>query len=286
LLTFVRATKADQERIREFLSQFVDDYLLEQFPRYLGQYVGGLYLALDGEQLIGTCAISMVRPREALLSGMRVAPARQGQGLGEEFGRFQLEEARRLGADVVRVLVHQDNQASAHVLQDKLGFHVVEQWVVGQINPLPNPERRPDDAGPAWAVDRDRIQAFVEQYPGDLWAPNAWEPRRLSMTDVSLRFEDGGVALAPQRGEVEALVLTGLHSREVLHLNYLRALSQALQNLLDYLWNEARAWGITQCRFGLSLAAAERLRALVPGTEITWRGLVLERPLTLTAGEG
>jgi N-acetylglutamate synthase-like GNAT family acetyltransferase len=285
LLTFVRATKADQERIREFLSQFIDDYLLELFPRYLGHYVGGLYLALDGDQLVGTCAISLVRPKEAILSGMRIQPTRQGQGLGEEFGRFQLEEARRLGAEVVRVLVHQDNHASAHLLQDKLGFRVVEEWAVGKITPLPIPDQRPTEAGPAWAVDRDRIGAFLDQHPGDLWAPEVWEPRTLTIQDVVLRFEDGGVAVAPQRGEVEALALTGLQSREVLTLSYLRALGQAVQGLLDYLWNEARAWGITQCRFGLAAEAAERLRALVPNTEITWRGLILERRL-LAASEG
>jgi N-acetylglutamate synthase-like GNAT family acetyltransferase len=286
LLTFVRATTADHDRIREFLSQFLDDYLSERFPQYLGRQPGGLYLAMDGDQLVGTCVISFPKAKQALLSGMRILPARQGSGVGEEFGRFQLAEARKLGADVVRVLVHQDNQTSAHVLQDKLGFQIVDQWAVGEINPLPNPETRPPEASMAWAVDRDRVASFIKQYEQDLWAPEVWDPVSLNLTDLNLRFETGGVAVAPQHGDVEALAFTSMQSKEVLNISYLRTLGQAVQGLLDYLWNEARAWGINRCRFGVSAHAAERLRSLVPNTEITWRGLVLERHLNLTAAEG
>lgn len=286
LLTFLRAKKEDHDRIRQFLAQFVDDYLAESFPQYLEVRWGGLYIALDGEQLVGTCVISLPKFHEAYLSGMRIAPSRQGQGLGEEFGRFQIEEARRLGAEVVRALVHADNELSAHVLQEKLGFHVVDQWAVGEINPIPVPDSRPKEAGPAWAIDQERLAQFVRRYHDDLWAPSEWNPTSLTMGDVTHRFGSGGVVLAPLTGEVEALALTQILAREVLHINYLRALGQALSSLLDHLWNEARAWGANRCRFGLSAHAAERLRALVPNTEIQWRGIVLERRLTLTASEG
>lgn len=285
MLTFARATMADQERIRAFLSQFSGDYLIDQFTRYLGPYVGGLYMAEDGDQLVGAGIVTLPRRREALLSGLRIAPDRQDD-VAEAFIRYQLEEAKRLGAEVVRVLVPQDNATATHVLQDQLGFREIDQWAVGEISPLPNPDRRPDEAGMAWAVDRDRIANFIRQHPGDLWAPNLWEPRTLSITDVERRFEEGGLAIVPQHGDVEGLAITTVQAREFLHIGYLRALGQAVQSLLDYLWNEARAWGITRCRFGLPVQAAERLRALVPNTEITWRGLVLERQLNLSPSEG
>lgn len=285
LLTFVRATQEDLEKVRQFLAQFVDDYLAEQIQDYLGRRTGGLYLGLDEDKLVGTCVISFPKPHEAYLSGMRIAPERQGQGVAEEFAQFQLDEARRLGAQVVRVLVHADNKASAHVLQDKLGFHVVDQWAVGEINPLPSPTERPADAGPAWAVDRERLGAFLHQHADDLWAAHEWEPSGLEMRDVMRRFGQGGVAVIPQTGELKGLALSRVESKDVLHLNYLRTVGHALGNLLDYLWNEARAWGISRCRFGLSVHAAERLRALVPNTEIHWRGLVMERHLNLTTSE-
>ena len=285
MLKFVRAGKADQDRIGTFLGQFTDDYLTETYPRYLGQYVGGLYMATDGEDLVGVCVISLPKPKEALLSGMRIAPARQGLGLGEEFGRFQLEEARRLGAEVVRVLVHKDNVQSAHVLQDKLGFEVVDEWAVGEINPLPVPDRASTEAGMAWAVDQERLLSFVRRFEKDLWSPDGWDPRSVTASDINFRFERGGIAVSPQRGEVQAMAFTWLQSRDVLHISYLRVLGQALQGVLDHLWNEARAWGINRCRFGVSASVAERMRALVPNCEITWRGMVLERRLNLLPSE-
>lgn len=285
MLTFVRATEADRDKVRQFLAQFVDDYLQETYAPHLSQRRGGLYLALDGEELVGTCIISLPKAQEAYLSGMRIASGRQGEGLGEAFGRFQLEEARRLGATLVRVLVHADNEASAHVLQDKLGFKVVDQWAVGEISPIPAPAERPSDAGPAWAIDRERLESFTKGCAGDLWGLTEWQPESLDIADVLRRIEDGGAAVMPQTGELAALALTRIQSKETLYIQYFRVLGQAVSSLLDYLWNEARAWGASRCRFGLTEAAAERLRNAVPNCEIIWRGLVLERNLVLAPVE-
>ncbi|MGC8487924.1 MAG: GNAT family N-acetyltransferase [Clostridia bacterium] len=281
MLTFVRATDADHDKVRQFLAQFVDDYLAETYAPHLSQRRGGLYLALDGDELVGTCIISLPKAHEAYLSGMRIAPSRQGQGLGEDFGRFQLKEARRLGATLVRVLVHADNEASAHVLQDKLGFRVVDHWAVGEISPIPAPTERPSDAGPAWAIDRERLEAFTQGCAGDLWGVTEWQPESLDIADVLRRIEDGGAAVVPQMGELSALALTRIQSKETLYIQYFRVLGQAVTSLLDYLWNEARAWGVNRCRFGLSQVAAEALRNAVPNCEIIWRGLVMERNIAL-----
>jgi GNAT superfamily N-acetyltransferase len=293
LLTFVRATREDSDRVRAFLQGAASttdghDDLSHDYSEHLaGRSVGGLYLAIDGDQVEASCAMTMVQPKEAYLSGLRVRPDRQGQGVDEELGRFLLLEARRLGADVVRVLVGADNEAAHRLLQDKLGFAVVDQWAMGEINPIPTPERLPRDAGPAWAVDRDRLSAFLAaQGSVGLWScDDEWELQSLALSELLKRVEDGGVALAPNQGAIEALALTRLQAREVLHIEYLRDLGHRLSALLDHLWSEARAWGASRCRFGLSLGVAERLRALVPNTEITWRGLVMERRLPLNPSE-
>jgi hypothetical protein len=286
LLRFVRATKEDHDRIRQFLAQFPNDYLPDVVPRHLAARRGGFYLAWEDDRLVGTCAVALPKAQEAILFGMRVATAGNPDGVREEVAHFQLEEARRLGAQVVRVLVPVDQAEATHVLQDRLGFRVVDQWAVGEVHPLPVPADRPREAGPAWAIDRERVSAFVREHGGDLWADDEWAVTSLSFQDVWRRFESGGVALAPLEGAVEALALLRVESRETLHLNYFRAIGQMFSALLDYLWNEARAWGAQRCRFGLSLHAAERLRAAVPGTEIQWRGLVLERQLALLPSEG
>ncbi len=285
MLTFVRATEADRDRVRQFLAQFTDDYLAETYAPHLNQRRGGLYMALDGEELVGTCIISLPKSQEAYLSGMRIAPNRQGNGLGEEFGRFQLLEARRLGATLVRVLVHADNEASAHVLEEKLGFRVVDHWAVGEISPIPAPVERPPDAGPAWAIDRERLESFTKGCAGELWGVTEWQPESLDIADVLRRIEDGGAAVMPQTGELAALALTRIQSKETLYIQYFRVLGQTVGSLLDYLWNEARAWGASRCRFGLSQAAADALRSAVPNCEIIWRGLVMERNLAMSPVE-
>jgi len=293
LLTFVRATREDSDRVRAFLqvapsSADGNDDLLNDFQEHLaGRSVGGLYLAIDDGTIVASCVISLVQPKEAYLSGLRVHPDWVNQGVEEAFGQFQLDEARRLGADVVRMLVNVDNEAANQLLQEKLGFQVVDHWAVGEINPIPTPARAPRDAGPAWAIDRERLLAFLnKQEAQGLWScDEQWDLQSLALPDVLKRVEEGGVALAPNEGAIEALALTRVQAREVLHIEYLRDVGHRLSGLLDHLWSEARAWGANRCRFGLSLGVAERLRALVPNTEITWRGLVLERRLTLSPTE-
>ncbi len=294
LLTFVRATREDSARIRAFLEGAssvadISDELVDGFAEHLdGRSIGGLYLATEDGTILATCVITVVQAHEAYLSGIRVLPERQDQDVTEEFGRFQLEEAGRLGADVVRVLVHVDNAAAHQLLQDKLGFEVVDQWAVGEINPIPAPDGTTHDAGPAWAVDRERLTAFLRAQGGvGLWSGGReTEVKSLALSELLKRVEAGGVALSPNEGAIEALALTRVQTREVLHIEYLKDLGHRLSTLLDHLWSEARAWGASRCRFGVSLGMAERLRSIVPNTEITWRGSVLERRLPLNPSEG
>ncbi len=294
MLTFVRATREDSDRIRAFLQRAstvadVGDELVDGFGQHLdGRSVGGLYLATEDGTILATCVITVVQAHEAYLSGIRVQPERRDENVTEEFGRFQLEEAGRLGADVVRVLVHVDNAAAHQLLQEKLGFHVVDQWAVGEINPIPTPGAPSREAGPAWAVDRERLAAFLAAQDGQgLWSGGREaEVKSLVLAELLKRVEAGGVALSPNEGAIEALALTRVQAREVLHIEYLRDLGHRLSALLDHLWSEARAWGTSRCRFGVSLGVAERLRSMVPNTEITWRGLVLERRLPLNPSEG
>ncbi len=286
MLRYVRASMEDEGRVQEFLRQFVDDYLSNQVQKYMAQRQGGLYLALDDDQIIGTAVITLPKRHEAYLGAMRIAPPRQGQGLGESFTTFQVEEASRLGAHVARALIHQDNQTSLHILEENLGFQVDEGWMVGTLTGFRAPEEPPLAAGPAWAVDRDRIRAFHQRFSDDLWAEaDHWAPHSLSMDDLWHRFEASGLALAPQDSaqEVDAVAMYRIGQNETMHLHYFRSVEGKLdEDLLAYLWTEARAWGISRLHFGLTQKQAERLIAIaaIPPTD-TWSGLILEKDLTL-----
>lgn len=286
MLRYVRASMEDEGKVQEFLRQFVEDYLSNQVPKYLAQRHGGLYLALDDDQIVGTAAITLPKRHEAYLGAMRIAPPRQGQGLGESFAEFQVEEAKRLGARVARALIHQDNKASLHILEEKLGFQAGDGWMVGTLTGFEAPSEAPLAAGPAWAVDRDRILAFYQRFSDDLWAEHDhWAPHSLSADDIWKRFEASGLALTPQdpAQEVDTVAMYRLGENETMHLYYFRSEeARGGENLLGYLWTEARAWGISQLKFGLAQKQAERLIAMsgIKPSD-TWVGLVLEKDLTL-----
>jgi N-acetylglutamate synthase-like GNAT family acetyltransferase len=284
---YVRATAEDQARIQEFLSQFVDDYFYESVSSYLSSENGGVYVALDDEGAVAAAAVvELVQGREAYISGLRVRPDLQGSDVAQEFAEFQMQEAKRLGAEVIRALIGRGNEASQKILQEQLGFHVVDEWVVGSLEGFDAPTFADLTAGPAWAVDRDRLAAFVNQYGEDLWADkDHWLPRRLTFDDVWRGVELGSAAVAPQdlAEQLDALALFRIDDGDM-HLNYLRSMGQHLKAVLQYLWVEARAWGVKRLHFGLPRHAADKFIEVAGlPVEREWHGIVLEKHVGLTS---
>lgn len=280
LVRYVRATVDDEARIQKFLSQFVDDNLSERIPDYLKVKSGGLYIAYEDENLLGVAVVLLPKPHEAYLGAMRIRPELQGKDLGEAFAAFQVEESHRLGAHVVRALVSRGNDATRHILQDKLGFHEVDEWVVGRIDHIDSVRDRDDMAGPAWAVDRERLTSFWNQHPEDLWASrDHYTPQGLSFEDMWHRVGMGTVAVSPQGGDgdVDSLAMFGIHDH-VLHLHYLKSFGRHLKSLVSYLAAEAHAWGVKTMQFGLPRAAADKLAEVLDAPiDETWRGVVFEK---------
>ncbi|MCY0879171.1 MAG: GNAT family N-acetyltransferase [Firmicutes bacterium] len=286
-MRYVRATAEDQARIQEFLAQFVDDYLSEHITAYLASDTGGIYLALDDNgQLAALAVVDMVKTHEAYLSGMRVRPELQGTSVGLEFAEFQVQEAKRLGAKVIRALVGRGNELAQQILQEKLGFRVVDEWVVGSMQGFEAPAYPDGVAGPAWAVDRERLEAFFQQHGQDLWSNhNHWLPRALSFEDVWHGVEQGALAVAPQESQeaVDTVALFEIFDGDM-HLNYLRTMGQHLKSLIQYLWVEARAWGVKTLHFGLPRHSADKFVEM-SGLPLTreWHGLVLEKQVGLSS---
>lgn len=286
-MRYVRATAEDQARIQDFLSQFVDDYLAEHIAAYFSSDSGGVYMALDEEnQLLATGIVELARPQEVYVSGMRIRPDLQGGRLGQEFAEFQVQEGKRLGASVIRSLVGRGNEFSQRILQETLGFHVVDEWVVGSFEGFEAPAFAEGDAGPAWAVDQERLRAFVKQHEDDLWSgKDHWLPRRLTFEDVWQGVEVGAAAVAPQNigDPVDTLALFRITDGDM-HLNYLRSMGQHLKTLLQYLRVESRAWGVKTLHFGLPRHAADKfIEAADLPLAREWHGVVLEKHVGLTS---
>ena len=286
LLEYVRASEQDEARIRQFLGQFASDYLMQVFPQYINTQSGGFYLALDeNSKVVGTAALTLVRPHEAYFVGMRIVPESEMEGVARGLTDFQMAEALKLGARVVRVLVEESNQTSLHVLQDELHFGVAVPWEVGDLRDLPAAKAAGQYvAGPAWAVDRARLFEFFGKRSNPLWAgDDLWHPRSLQEEDLAKGFEVGGAAVAPQDVEkpVTGLLLYQVKNRECLNISYLESDDPASTSaLLDYLLVEAQAWGATEIRYGLSQEKAKLLaEEYGRKAEDVWRGWLLERVL-------
>ena len=285
-MRYVRATAEDQARIQEFLSQFVDDYLSSRVSEYLTLQTGGIYLALEDDVIVGTAVITSPKTHEAYLGGMRIRPDVQGTGFGAEFAEFQVQEAKKLGATVIRALISRGNETSQHILQEKLGFQAVDEWVIGSMEGFDGPEYAENVAGPAWAVDHDRLLAFCNQYTEDLWSQSGhWVPASLAFDDIWHGVEMGEAALAPQNATdaVDTVALFKIHEGD-LHLHYLRSMGHHLKAIIQYLWVESRAWGVKTLYFGLPGSSADKLiEASGLSVNNEWRGIVLEKHVGLTS---
>lgn len=280
-LHYVRASGEDQAKIQAFLNDFPNDYLAEQVSKYIKQQPGGLYLAMDDETIVGTAVISFPKPHEAYMSGMRVSPSRQGQGIGEAFAQFQLGEIERLGVSMVRCLVDEGNTLSRRLLEEKLGFQLRTRWRVGVVEglrdlPLPSLE-----SGPAWSVDMERMGPFWQKHRQDLWSgKDPWVPQSWSLDDIRIQVENGNAAVHPQALDraVDGLALYTVHNQERLDLHYLRGTGGGIEEIVRYLGMEARAWGLNQVRFGLPDSDSTGLTS-APALTVSfdWRGLVFEK---------
>ena len=122
-----------------------DDYLQYVFDEWVKTEPGGFYLAEDGHRgLVAVVSLVFTGPGEVFLRGMRVDPDYQGRGLGTDFARFQVEEALRLGAKVVRLATWEGNYR-VHKMMERLGWEKAAEFLVVERK-LTSPEMAAADA--------------------------------------------------------------------------------------------------------------------------------------------
>lgn len=85
---------------------------------------GRIFLAMDGEQVIGTAGLWKKNEKEYELVKMSVGPAYQGRGISKRLLDRCLEEARKIKAEKISLFSNSQLQ-TALKLYEKYGFHSV-----------------------------------------------------------------------------------------------------------------------------------------------------------------
>ncbi len=85
---------------------------------------GRIFLAMDGEQVIGTAGLWKKNEREYELVKMSVDPAYQGRGISKHLLDRCLEEARKINAEKI-ILFSNSQLQTALRLYEKYGFRSV-----------------------------------------------------------------------------------------------------------------------------------------------------------------
>jgi amino-acid N-acetyltransferase len=79
------------------------------------------FVAEEGGEIVGVCALEIVWSDLAEVRSLAVDPAKQGRGIGQALTRGVIEEARRLGIARVFALTYEQR------FFEKLGFGVVDK---------------------------------------------------------------------------------------------------------------------------------------------------------------
>ncbi|MCX7571681.1 GNAT family N-acetyltransferase [Tumebacillus sp. DT12] len=87
----------------------------------------GWYVALSGGEVVGCCQAVFPRKGEAWLQWMRIAPRRQGAGIGTRFTAYVEEQAMSRGAEVIRLNTRLGNERVRKMMQS-LGFTARVRW--------------------------------------------------------------------------------------------------------------------------------------------------------------
>lgn len=91
------------------------DHLPRMYDEWVRDRRGGLFVAVAHDEVVGVAKLTMVGAAEAWLEGLRVAPRRRGQGIGQLLVRHRMDRARDLGMLVVRLATARENFAARRV---------------------------------------------------------------------------------------------------------------------------------------------------------------------------
>jgi GNAT superfamily N-acetyltransferase len=204
------ARQEDKAAVLAFCAQTWEwgDYLPKVWDDWLADQSGRLLVATLDERPVAVMHLRMVSPEEGWLEGMRVDPAVRGQGISRAMGARGREEARALGARVVRLATHSDNSVAQHALDrddyERIGTFVVYEAPAEQITgvEMPAPATPADLPDVLTMLDRSSIFPAM----GGL-AYHDWAGRALTGALLEQRLAGGDVLLLRQGANLQALAI-------------------------------------------------------------------------------
>ena len=129
-ITVRRFEPGDEEAFRLLNEAWIRQYfgLEEADHKILGDPVahilapgGQIYMALDGEDRVGTCALIKIGDAEFEVAKMGVAENRRGQGIGRVLLEFVIADARQMNARRLYIETNTSLKNAIH-LYESVGF--------------------------------------------------------------------------------------------------------------------------------------------------------------------
>lgn len=132
-ITVRRFVPGDEEAFRLLNEAWIQRYfgLEERDHEILGDPVaqilspgGEIYMALDGDERVGTCALVKIGEAEFEVAKMGVAENRRGQGIGRLLLEFLIADARQMNARRLYIETNSSLHNAIH-LYESVGFRLL-----------------------------------------------------------------------------------------------------------------------------------------------------------------
>jgi GNAT superfamily N-acetyltransferase len=280
------AQPEDKAAVLAFCAQTWEwgDYLPEVWDEWLTDPMGRLLVAtLDGRP-VAVMHLRMVAPDEGWLEGMRVDPTMRRQGIARAVSERGREEARALGATVVRLATHSDNSIAQRATEgdhfEHVGTFVLYEAPAEQLEDveLPTPAT-PDDLPDVLALLS--LSSVFPAMGGLVYYQ--WSARALTETLLEERVAEGNLLLLKQGADLQALAICHpqVEGEPTLHVEYLDGATEGVGRLAYGLRAVAAKRGLEQVVLAIpdQLMLRDMLVGIGYQTEDTEAYWVYERAL-------
>lgn len=117
-----RATTADVPAVARIINDAAEyGLMLHRSMAYLYEKVRDFHVAVDGDQIVGVCGLSIVWGNLAEIYALAVAPSQRGRGVGGKLVQACIDEAPLIGIRKLMALTYEQR------FFEKLGFTVVDR---------------------------------------------------------------------------------------------------------------------------------------------------------------
>lgn len=118
----------NREWIEKYFTIEEEDERVFANPGHIIEAGGTILMAVEGQQVVGTCALIRIDDRRYELAKMAVTPSSRGKGIGAFLMSAVLAEAKSLGAE--EVILHTNSRLlSALRLYERSGFKPLQEIV-------------------------------------------------------------------------------------------------------------------------------------------------------------